>query len=331
MKKVAALVGLALALAGCGDRASVATVNGVAISRDDLFQHLSSKPKVQVSVNGQRVDLPVTDTLAFQAIRDLVSQRILVQMAREEKVEPTQADIDKEISFRDSVEPGFVTLMKQRGLSMDSIRHLLEIDICQFRLQTSGVKVADAEVDSYIKANPKQFVQPEQVDLAWIVVSSEEKRSKAQKALESGMDFKSAAREYSEAAGASTNGGQYQIHETNALAPALREKVSTLQPGQTTDWLKDQTGLMKFQLISRTPEKPIAITTAKREMVRRQMMMQRGSQARDLTKQLADRLKQANVKMADDNQQALWSSYLERLKDANVDKSRTDVEPKVQP
>lgn len=313
-----------LLLVGCGDRSSVVTVNGAAVTKDDLFQHMASKPKVQVNVNGQRVDLPVSDTLAFQALRDLVSQRILLQMAQEEKVAPTAAEIDKEITFRDSVEPGFVTLLKQRGLSMDSIRQLIAVDLCQFRLQTSGVKVADNEVDTYIKENPKKFVQPEQVDLAWIVVSNEEKRSKAQGAMDKGMDFKTAARQFSEAPNASANGGQYQIKETGALPPALRDKIASLQPGQSTDWLKDSSGIMKFQLISRTPEKPIEITAARREMVRRQMALQRGSQARDLTKQLAERIKAANVKFSDDNQQALWNAYLDRLKDSE---ERVRTEP----
>lgn len=324
MKKTLVCLILLAALVGCGDRSSVVTVNGVGISRDELFQHMGSKPKVQVMLNGQRADVPVADTLAFQATRDLISQRVLLQMAQEEKVAPTQSDIDKEISFRDSVEPGFITVLKQRGLSMDGIRQLITIDLCQYRLQTSGVKVADNEVDTYIKDNPKKFVQPEQVDLAWIVVSSDEKRAKAQAAIDKGMDFKSAAKEFSEAAGASVNGGQYQIRETNALPPALREKIAPLQAGQSTEWLKDQSGIMKFQLISRTPEKPIEITTARREMVRRQMLLQRGGQARDLAKQLAERLKQANIKFADDNQQALWAAYLDRLKDSTIERSRTE-------
>ncbi|MES1227660.1 MAG: SurA N-terminal domain-containing protein [Armatimonadota bacterium] len=314
----------ALVLAGCGNKSSVATVNGDPISVSDWQEYLASKPKVQVMLNNQRVELPVADTLAFQAIKELVTQKVLIQLAQEEKLAPSQKDIDNEIAYRNQLDPNFIGELKNRGLTMSAIRNLVAIDICQYRLQTVGVKVTKEEVDKYIKDNAQKFVIPTTGDLAWILVSTDEKRAKVQRALDSGLDFKSAARDYSEAEGASLNDGAYSQRILSEMPPFVREKVGALKAGDKTDWLKSDSGYAKFQVIARTEEKPIEVTEARRELVKRQMELQRGSQSRDLAKQLAEKVRQANTKLTDESMQTMWKNYQARLKDSVSERGHSD-------
>src|SRR5512132_2013253 len=87
------------ALGGCrGENSEIlATVNGDSITVDTFNKYLGVKTSCRVIVQGQVVDLPVADTLAFQAMQDLVSRAVLEQMAKDEGVQPTPAQIESEI------------------------------------------------------------------------------------------------------------------------------------------------------------------------------------------------------------------------------------------
>ena len=295
---LAALASLVIA-GGCQQQSSVATVNGEKISFGELHEHLMTKPKVQVMVNNTRADLPVADTLAFQAVRDLISQKVLLQMAREEKVAPTDKDIDAEIAFRSSLDSTFVTALKQRGLTMDAIRRLVTVDLCQYRLQAGSTEATTEEADKYIRDNPDKFVTPVTLDLAWILAKSAAQKSKAQAALDSGMDFKSVAREFSDAEGARYNDGTYPYRVIKEIPPLVRDAVQSLKPGDKTDWIQGEPGFAKLQCVSRVEAKPVEINAARKEYVRRQISLTNGGKKRDLGKDLAERVRAASTTVTD--------------------------------
>ena len=101
-----------LALAGCrggsssGASGDLAVVNGEAIPMDEYYRYLERKPAVQVVAPqngqlqaGQIAEMPTAAPLGFQAMRDLINRRILIDVARDEKVMPTEADVATELQF----------------------------------------------------------------------------------------------------------------------------------------------------------------------------------------------------------------------------------------
>lgn len=301
---------------GCQQQQSVASVNGEKISLGELHEYLLTKPKVQVLVNNTRAELPVADTLAFQAVRDIIGQKVLLQMAREEKVAPTDKDIDSEIAYRSGLDASFVTALKQRGLTMEAIRRLVTIDLCQYRLQVGSDESSMPDVEKYIQANPDKFVTPASLDLAWILAKTPERRLKAQAALDSGMDFKSVAREFSEAEGARFNDGAYPFRVIKEVPPLVRSAVQDLQPGDKTAWLQGEIGYAKLQCVSRVEAKPLEITTARKEYVRRQLSLTKGARKRDLGKDLADRVRASATVISDPSLAPMWTNYASRLNDS---------------
>src|SRR5690349_18238479 len=93
----AALAGAALlGLAGCqgGGGSNVASINGEPITMEQFHKYLEAKPEVQVVLeNGEVANARVSETLAYQALQDLIRQRMIVQLAKDMKLNPTDDEV----------------------------------------------------------------------------------------------------------------------------------------------------------------------------------------------------------------------------------------------
>src|SRR3569832_224460 len=117
------------------------------------------------------------------------------------------------------------------------------------------------------------------------------------------MDFKSAAREYSEAPNADVIDGAYQFDTLAEMPPVVRDRVAALKAGQSTDWIQVDEAWAKFQVIGRSCEKPMEVSNARKEMVRRQLAATRGALKRDLSKELSVRVRYATTSFTVENLQ----------------------------
>jgi len=309
------IVGLSV-LAGCGkESSSLATVAGDPITLQEFNEYLESKPTVRVVVNnGQVAEVPVAETLAFQAMQDLVTRKLVLQLAADEGVRPGPKEVDAEIAFKTDLQPAFVKQLQARGMSMDSIRSQVELDLAQERLLTKGITITDEEVETFIKENPKQFVEPATANLTWILVNNAAQRDAAQKELDLGKAFKAVAKEKSQAPNAMQAEGAFQVQQINQMAAPLQEAVNKTDPGKTTDWLPSGNGFAKFLVNSKTAEKPLEMTANRKAWLKRQMAIQRGRQGTDLVNRVADKLRDSNIEVQERSLKDLWAKFEERLK-----------------
>ncbi|MFQ3669775.1 MAG: SurA N-terminal domain-containing protein, partial [Fimbriimonadaceae bacterium] len=81
---VALTAAAAITVAGCGGKSEdvVAVVNGERITTSQFYDYLERKPTVRVQTDNGPVELPVADTIAFQAIQDLIARRLILQLAK---------------------------------------------------------------------------------------------------------------------------------------------------------------------------------------------------------------------------------------------------------
>ena len=319
ISKLWALAGTAAAmslLAGCGkESGSLATVAGEPITLQEFSEYLESKPTVRVIVNnGQVAEVPVAETLAFQAMQDLVTRKVLLQLATDEGVRPSAAQVDEEVKFKTELNPAFIKQLQARGMSMDAIRNQVELDLSQERLLTKGVSVTDEEVEKFIKENPKQFVEPATATMSWILVNDEAGRTNAQQELDRGKAFKEVAKANSVAPGAMQNEGAFQITNISQMSPELQAAISKVEPGKTTDWIKTGNGFAKFLVNAKTAEKPLEMTAARKTYLKRQLAIQRGRQGTDLTNRVADKLRESKIEVQERTLKDLWAKFEERLK-----------------
>ena len=76
------------------------------------------------------------------------------------------------MKFQTSKRADFVSALTGQGLTLTDIKGELLVSLARHNLLSKGIKISDAQVDAYIKENPKQFENPALVDLTWVVVKN---------------------------------------------------------------------------------------------------------------------------------------------------------------
>lgn len=304
---------------GGGDGGVVATVNGSPITNDEYLRYMMLKPSVNILTERGPATARVSPPLGFQALEDLVQQRLVVQMARDENVYPSDDQVEKEMQFRVKSDPDFVKRLTSQGLSIDMIKEAMKVEMSQFNLLTKGITVTPDAIDAYIKANPKEFVKPPSVDLIWILARSEKTKQAAEQALRSGQTFDQVALQYSEAQNAKQSQGRLPIHQIEQLPKELQAPIAATPQLKSTDWIKAQDGWAKFYVERRAAATPVPTNSEEmREKIKRKIMLQRGSGGRELQARLQARLREAKVDVQFPGLQDSWKLFEDRMKSQNA-------------
>ncbi|MGV3618589.1 MAG: SurA N-terminal domain-containing protein [Fimbriimonas sp.] len=308
---------LAFGVAGCSKppvEESVATVNGEAIPMKEYYAFLERKPTVQVSTPQGPQEVQVSSLLGLQALRDLINQKLILQLAKEDGVLPTEADVKAELDFQEQQRGKFVSTLTAQGLSLEAIKEELLFNLARERLQTKGITIGAAEVDKYIKENPQQFMEPEKASLLWIVISDATKKALVDKDLQSGQDFRTVATRYSEAPGARQDGGAFGTDLVAQMPTPLQELVKATPELKATKWVQDQQNWIKFYVQKKTPAKKMEMTETRKKALQRQLALQRGSAANDVTKRVTDKLRAAKIDVSPKHLREPWEKAFEEAK-----------------
>ena len=287
-----AVVAMALAAGGCKGKSSEALlmVDGEPISAEEFAYQLERKPSVIVRTNSGDIQLNVAQPLGFQVANDLVNQKLLIKLAKEKNVYPTDAEVDAEIKFRNTKRKDFVISQTQQGFTLDQIKNDIIIDLCQYKLVTKGVTVTDAEVNDFITKNPKNFREPKLVDILVIVAKDPKTIALVDSDLKSGQSFEAVAKRFS-------LDKNIQIPERvyDNLAPKLKQIVDKFPKGGVSGWLPDNGFKIKFNIVKVTPPRDVKIEPYMKEDIRRLIAANKGSKTVNLQKMLSDKRTQAKV------------------------------------
>ena len=316
-----------IGLAGCNNQKSavLATVNGEPVTMEQYYAYLEAKPEVEaVLENGQVAPVRVNDTLGFQALKDLIRQRIIIQLAKDQGLMPNDKEINDEVEFQRSRDNQFVVNLRNKGLTLGQIKESLAVDLAREKLLTKDIKVELADVDKYITDNPKLFTRPAGIEAKWIFVKSESKMRAADNELKAGSSFATVARRISEAANAAQNQGYFPQTNLDILPPLLKDPLSKVQVGRETEWIKLSDGWAKFLVEKRTASEPIKPTGPEKEWLRRQLAMQRGIQANDLDRRLLEKLKKSDINVSYKELENPWKNAFDQIKGTSDEKSGED-------
>lgn len=300
---------------GCkGKTAEVmATVNGEQITREDFYTYMEHKPSVMVQTPQGAASANVATPLNFQSLNDLINQKLLEQMAKDEGVYPTEQEIKDEISFQQTKNQGFVKTLTGQGYTMSEIRRQLALERCRFKLITKGIKISDSQIDNYIKNNPQQFVNPKTVDLSWVVVKDEATQKEVDSAIKAGDNFSIVATRYSVA-----KTPTYPSRLYSQFPDRLKQVVDKLAEGGTSDWLVDGANKVRFRVEKKTEASKIEIKPWMKTEISRALATQKGSVAVDLDKRLLAKRKDANLSVTPTGLKEQFDNIAKSLKESDV-------------
>lgn len=320
MKKIKKLICFSLftlILAGCSQNENeiVASVDGETIDFKAFYEYMQSKPSVKVIVGNQTTSLPVAETLAFQALEDLVNQKLLMHLAADLGLIPTKEEVEKEIEFKRSLNPNFIDRLTDRGFNISQIRKNLKMELAQEKVLTKGIQVTMEEVDNYIKRNPKQFITPAIADLYWIYVKSERAKKRVDQELISGQSFRAVATRYSEYPNAERLKGRFPQRVIGSMPPKIQNIAKKHKIGQKTEWIPIQNGYAKFFIEQKTEEKPIKMDEKRKVALKRRLALQRGRLANDLSDTLLKKFKESNISVDYQPLKKPWGKLKQKIKD----------------
>ncbi|MBS1704432.1 MAG: SurA N-terminal domain-containing protein [Armatimonadetes bacterium] len=308
---------------GCGNRSggsggTLATVNGEAITLDQFRKYLETKSTVTiVTGNGQIGNAKVSQTLGFQALQDLIQQRLLLQMAKDRSMEPTDKDIEAEIEFQKKLNPNFFKELSAAGLTVDDIRTRVKVDLARERLVTEGVKISTEEATKYWKDHPSEFLNPATASALVIFVKAESGKKQVDSELANGQAFADVAKRRSELPRAKQN-PRYPQNVLERMPGPIRAALEKTDVARQTDWIQLTDGFAKFYVEEKTPAKPIPMDETQLERLRRQLAMQRGLKRTDLDTTLLNKYKQAKISIKYDPLQEPYKEFEDDLKKTDL-------------
>lgn len=197
---------------------AVATVNGEAISKQDVYDRL-------VAQNGAQV------------VDNLIQEKLIDQAARQANITVAPEEIDAAIGkIKQQIggDAQFQAALKQNNITLDQLRANQKVRLTLTKLITPSIPVNDDVLKQFFTANQAQF-DTRRVHARHILVATEQAAKDIKAQLDKGADFATLAKEKSTDPSAKTNGGDLGTFGTGQMVPEFEKVVFSLQRGQISD------------------------------------------------------------------------------------------------
>jgi len=245
----------------------VAIVNDEALTQYDINEQ---KRLVLAQMTAQKVTPPATDVLEKQLLDRLITDRVLMQYAKETGIRVDDTQVERTIArvaqdsklspdeFRKAVEREGMPYPKYR----EDIRHELVIQRLRDREVEGRVNVSDAEVDNFLATMEAQSGGDIEYRLAHVLVlvpeqaSPEQIEAKLRRAdealrlIRSGTDFAQVAAGFSDAPDA-LQGGNLGWRAPARLPTVFAEPVRGMNLGEVSGVLRSASGFHIVKLLEK--------------------------------------------------------------------------------
>ncbi|MCT2194635.1 peptidylprolyl isomerase [Paenibacillus sp. p3-SID1389] len=239
---------------------AVATVNGVEITKDRLYEELAA--------NGGE-----------QALTNLINQELVNQEAAKNNITITDADVDAEIETYKTQfgsEEALNQALEQYGMTMDDLLKQVEMELKLTKLLEPQINVTDEQVKETFETYKDSFNTPEQVRTSVILVATEEEAKDIVKQLKEGADFAELAKSKSLDTATKDQGGDTDFFARGEMEEAVEEAAFKLAKGEISEPVKTSEG---YQVIKVTDKKEAHTATLeeKKDEIRKSLISQQVS------------------------------------------------------
>lgn len=239
-------------------------------------------------------------------LRDLIDQQLLVQRAKDEGIS-VEADVIKQLdevrkqnnlASLDDLEKA----VESEGLSWDDYKaqfrnRLLTQEVIH-REMGNRIIIGHDEVKQYYDAHQKDFVKPEQVELAEIFLDTKDKSPQEIDAIEQkandyrnrvlkGEEFSEIAKRYSEGS-TKDKGGALGTFEPGQLSKQLEDIVFKMDKGQITEVIQTKTGFEILKVVDHYQAGLQPVAKVENEIMNRIYMQKMQPQMREYLAQLRE-------------------------------------------
>ena len=284
---------------------TVAVINGDVIKGDEYYHRMETLPNVGRVLDSGRV-LPMSPGML--TILQLVDDHLVIQLAKDKGLMPTDQEIDDAIKESQTADPNFMQNWINSGGTQATLRESLRFPLIEFKLATEGITVSDQEVVDFYHKNqlPNLTIVPRNVQLRLIAVRDQAGEKTVDDNLGSGTKFEEVAKADSQDA-TSANGGELGTVVTDRLPKPVVDAIDKTPVGSMTPWVDVPLGNgqdgqpmvahVKYLIEDKKPDTPIPYTPELKDRIRRKMMIDRGRAKNNVEQELSDERKKAKIQI----------------------------------
>ncbi len=264
----AAALAVSASLAQGGD--VVISVNGKPVTRAEYVTRMEVLPNMGRMSGGSFVP----GAPGLLTLQQIINELLMIDLAREQGVAVTEAEVDAELAHRTKRNPDFEKTYASLG--MEIMRHDLRVQVAEFKLSTKSVTITPFEIEAYYNGNKaRYYTLPKRYTLSLIAVRTPEARAKVDSELAAGKAFAVVAREQS-VDPSRFNDGRMGDLSAEDLSDRLKELTAVAKKGDVLPWL-DQSGVQaRIRIDEIKASEVLALDDTLREEIRRRLMLDRG-------------------------------------------------------
>jgi peptidyl-prolyl cis-trans isomerase SurA len=224
---------------------ATAIVNGAVITQSDIDQRLALLAIAQ----GGNLPADQMEALRQQVLRNLIDETLEIQAAKADKIDVTDADIDKTVqrvaNQNNQTPEQLAAYLDSHGSSIKSIRRQIQGEIAWTRLQQkrieSSVSVGDDEVKAVLdRLNASKGTEEYRVGEIYLsapggdVTRAMGTANQILDQLKQGASFAGYARQYSEASTAAVGGDLGWVRPAQ-LPPQIAAVLANMKAGEVSN------------------------------------------------------------------------------------------------
>lgn len=240
---------------GRASNETVATVNGVNISKDRLYDEL-------VLAGGATT------------LDNLITQELIAQEAKAKSITVTDADVDSEIELIKKGFPSeeeFNATLAQYKMTLETLKKDTKVNLTIRKILEPKTDVTAEEIQQFYDANKATLGTPEEIQASHILVATKEEADEILAALKKGDDFAAIAKEKSTDPGSKDKGGDLGFFGRGAMVPEFEAAAFALKVNEISAVVQTEHG---FHIIKKTAEKAAVVPTfeEKKEEIKKQLI-----------------------------------------------------------
>ena len=260
---------------------TIVIINCDEVKANEYYRRMEFLPGVGRQMGANMAIFPP----GFLTIEQIVTERLVFQLAKSKGVYPTDAEVAAELKTAIDDYPQLLTQWQASGRTQGELEYQFRYNLAQFKLQTRGVTITDQEVDQHYKSNPTIFTVPKRVTLRAIAVAPADKDS-IDADLKAGKKFEDVAKARSLDLTSSLGGAMGSV-PLGTLPEGARQVIEATKTGQTTPWIDLQQASVKYLVEGFIAPVLTPLDDKLRRQIRRDMMGARSIGKNDVAKELA--------------------------------------------
>jgi foldase protein PrsA len=279
----------------------VAKVNGTPIHGREYYKRMETQPGLGTASGGKFTSVYP----GYLTMRWLIEEELLIQLAKEQGVAPTPAQVDAEYQSRLKENPEQFKAFVQFGFTEEDMERSVLVDMSEFNILTQGVTVTDFEVEKfYNDFKTTRFTLPKRYTLRIIRISGEAGKKPVDDALGRGEKFADVASKHSIDL-SRLDGGRIGEFPEADMSPSTRTVIAATRKGATTAWIEQNGEFAKFYVEDIKESEIVPLDAKLKKQIRDNLMRDRGSVRNNMMQMMADFRKKAvlefnNFPFADD-------------------------------